>query len=1065
MGELSYTVGGDSNLVNFKSAARVPITSLKVHFKPKQDLHGYSKPWPAGGGKNLIGNNFITGKTINSSGEVITNLGGMMTTDYIEVSSMSYVWSGVNKYTDNQWNYRVHGYDENKDWVEQITYQSVNKDASYNIVFTPNENIKYIRLSFNEQTNNNQIEKGSAATSYEPYENICPIEGYNSVSITRTGKNIARITGYGTQNGDNINGPLYTTNYYGTSINSTSFSSPDTPLVVMQSQWPNTSTINNYANGYLTVFVDNLEFDKYYDVSFKITNIQNNPLSASLNSIRLLMPKGNAYSPYKTDGNTLFFRNVKWERYANKPTRSNFEIRNCGMSFTLSEFMVTNANTNDGVFEPYCGEIIPVTFPITGKNKFDYSNADIANIKRRDDNGDEVTDASGSYCQLLIPVIPNTTYTLSGYTNNNVSKRIYFIQEDETFISRTAAFGNDSYTFTTPNNCYYIQIQNREIANAGWETVQLELGDTATAYEPYSADNTFYGGYVDIAKSEVIAEWINKTALWGNIKNNYPDSTTGIDSGFIYFEKPIMYATAGGDSTNSFCNVGRYAFAGRDYSVSHFYPGTRNGMTCSEIYLHYNTDDNTIIQTVLKLQTPIHYPLSKTELKTFISQNSVWSNTNGATEVSYAIHDTAPIRAAKHRIAANEPHIETADGSIAHFETDMAAPLKECKVYFTPKQDTNGYGKVWVGGGGNNIWDEQWEVGRFDVTTGVNVVSNDQIRFKNYVSVLPNTEYRFVGVSSLWMIPFDENKNVLQGQRFGNAVAIAGNSSSVNAGNTFTTPENCYFIKAYLIQAYGATYKNDIAINYPSSVTTYSPYENICPITGWTGLQVHSAGKNLLRLPVMTRTYNGITWTVHEDGSIDVDGTSSAQYAFMSGWNNESQHKTFLLKAGTYVLSGNNSKLASIYLVARDGSTSANIGGISRYYTHSTFTLAQDTLVGFQAAVADTDGEVHFTFRPQLELVGPSEYESPNYDTIDVDWEDDFGTIYGGYIDLKKQVLIQTHKSIILNGSENWGNYGENMQQIHFWLSIPDKKIGSGTSVSSIFPNVKNTYFWDRKAY
>ena len=31
---------------------------------------------------------------------------------------------------------------------------------------------------------------------------------------------------------------------------------------------------------------------------------------------------------------------------------------------------------------------------------------------------------------------------------------------------------------------------------------------------------------------------------------------------------------------------------------------------------------------------------------------------------------------------------------------------------------------------------------------------------------------------------------------------------------------------------YGNTYDNDIAINYPSTVTTYSPYYNICPISG-----------------------------------------------------------------------------------------------------------------------------------------------------------------------------------------------------------------------------------------
>ena len=60
MGNLTHTVSGD--IASFRSAARVPIESLKCHFKPKQDLHGYDKPWPAGGGKNLITSTEYTGE-------------------------------------------------------------------------------------------------------------------------------------------------------------------------------------------------------------------------------------------------------------------------------------------------------------------------------------------------------------------------------------------------------------------------------------------------------------------------------------------------------------------------------------------------------------------------------------------------------------------------------------------------------------------------------------------------------------------------------------------------------------------------------------------------------------------------------------------------------------------------------------------------------------------------------------------------------------------------------------------------------------------------------------------
>lgn len=44
----------------------------------------------------------------------------------------------------------------------------------------------------------------------------------------------------------------------------------------------------------------------------------------------------------------------------------------------------------------------------------------------------------------------------------------------------------------------------------------------------------------------------------------------------------------------------------------------------------------------------------------------------------------------RNRILMNTPHLETASGSIASFKTDVPAKLKECKVYFEPKQEGSG---------------------------------------------------------------------------------------------------------------------------------------------------------------------------------------------------------------------------------------------------------------------------------------------------------------------------------------------------------------------------------------
>ena len=45
---------------------------------------------------------------------------------------------------------------------------------------------------------------------------------------------------------------------------------------------------------------------------------------------------------------------------------------------------------------------------------------------------------------------------------------------------------------------------------------------------------------------------------------------------------------------------------------------------------------------------------------------------------------------ARRRIIMNSPHIATSSGSIANFQTDLASPLKSCKVSFLPVQEGTG---------------------------------------------------------------------------------------------------------------------------------------------------------------------------------------------------------------------------------------------------------------------------------------------------------------------------------------------------------------------------------------
>ena len=110
---------------------------------------------------------------------------------------------------------------------------------------------------------------------------------------------------------------------------------------------------------------------------------------------------------------------------------------------------------------------------------------------------------------------------------------------------------------------------------------------------------------------------------------------------------------------------------------------------------------------------------------------------------------------------------------------------------------------------GFNLWDEQWESGKYSAT-GVKENDGSKIRSKNYIPAVPNTTYYFYATGSLHVCYYDADKTFI---------------SYVDTGSQArTTPSNCYFITFSMFNAYGTTYNNDISINYPSTDHEYHAY-------------------------------------------------------------------------------------------------------------------------------------------------------------------------------------------------------------------------------------------------
>ena len=165
------------------------LSSLKVSLSPVQNLHGYSKPWIGGAGKNLINQDGVDTNNGYKHKYYITQYGTEQSAsgdwdilEYVKVEpSTTYTISGITPLPSNG----LAEYDENKQLVNAFAL------VSTPFTFTTTANTHYIRTNRQYTTDDSiQLEKGSTATDYERYENICLISGHTQVDVDISNPNL-----------------------------------------------------------------------------------------------------------------------------------------------------------------------------------------------------------------------------------------------------------------------------------------------------------------------------------------------------------------------------------------------------------------------------------------------------------------------------------------------------------------------------------------------------------------------------------------------------------------------------------------------------------------------------------------------------------------------------------------------------------------------------------------------------------------------------------------------------------------------------------------------------------
>lgn len=197
------------SISTFTDGVDLPLNSLKVSIEAVQDLHGYDKPWPAGGGKNKLpmiladiksantiatwsGNVYVidgvtfTVITDNADNVIGIHVNGLATnTVYFHLRSFP---------TQNNINYSVNGApiggDANKYWL--IVYTSpFAVDYGNGANFIGDGSPKTVDIvivnGYNAQdlTFYPMIRLATVTDpTFAPYSNICPITGWDNVTIT-----------------------------------------------------------------------------------------------------------------------------------------------------------------------------------------------------------------------------------------------------------------------------------------------------------------------------------------------------------------------------------------------------------------------------------------------------------------------------------------------------------------------------------------------------------------------------------------------------------------------------------------------------------------------------------------------------------------------------------------------------------------------------------------------------------------------------------------------------------------------------------------------------------------
>ena len=368
---------------------------------------------------------------------------------------------------------------------------------------------------------------------------------------------------------------------------------------------------------------------------------------------------------------------------------------------------------------------------------------------------------------------------------------------------------------------------------------------------------------------------------------------------------------------------------------------------------------------------------------------------------------------------------ETYTGAIAQFENPNGwLAVKSLTADIEPLQDLHGYSSPWVGGAGKNLF-EPWSTTYYGIT--FTPQSDGTVSISGTTTsagwIQPYKEYNIAdfGLSVGDSVYCYSKGNVAGGNEFINfARFYDGNGttlSTVSAGQTGTVPTGAVKVRMYMYGFGSSAPALGTVVNKvgyfefgkgSTLPTQWTPWENLCPITGWTGCEVDVSGVNVWDEEWEVGSISGQTGQSTSGSYVRSTNYISVKPNTIYYFNRPTGNKFWL-----YAYDENKNYLHDAF------------GTTTGYYTLGETTYLFTIPNGVYYIRFVVDNNYGTTYNNDISINYPStdhEYHAYNGTTYPVSWQTEAGTVYGGTVDLVTGVLTATmpsNASIDL-GSLNW---------------------------------------------